>query len=570
MYSIEEFKQELIPWLENFLKEQYGDAHITIEPTEKTNQVLTGINCIIHNNGPICTPILYLENLYQRYCQCGDYEETLDGVKNAVVSAIENISPYEDNVRNFYKDHNNVYFHFIHTEQNKALLETMPHREFYDMSIVYRCFVFRDETGTATAQINHRLANLMGLNEEELYQLAYENTRRLFPTSIKPIKEVIEELQGGASDELVEALAEAEAQEEPTFYVVTNQTRERGAVSILYTDELQKLAEKLECDLYLLPSSLHEMLAVPEKYVELDTLKDMVYEVNQLVVEVEDRLSNEVYKYDRNEQSIVQVTDTQHKMLVEEADGNMGMDMQQIDTDNVIFSLINTEKYHEKLKEIPHRQFEDLSIVYYERTPEEESYTLIHNADMKAVHLTEEELYQMAFENTRRITPPKVRSISEMMQELAEEMGVEVQNDYSQVPAYVITNEQRHIGAVNILYSDIMEEVSQKLGGDLWLIPGSTNEFIATKIRKDLSIENLQELVHFMNTISYPTRTRLSNQLYHYDSATGQIKQATSSPYTRLDEGRPQWSDWVLEGQELPRTNSDMMDENLDGMQMGM
>ena len=51
MYSIEEFKQELIPWLENFLKEQYGDAHITIEPTEKTNQVLTGINCIIHNNG---------------------------------------------------------------------------------------------------------------------------------------------------------------------------------------------------------------------------------------------------------------------------------------------------------------------------------------------------------------------------------------------------------------------------------------------------------------------------------------------------------------------------------------
>ena len=570
MYSIEEFKQELIPWLENFLKEQYGDAHITIEPVEKTNQVLTGINCIIHNNGPICMPILYLENLYQRYCQCGDYEETLEGVKNAVVSAIESISPYEDNVRNFYKDHNNVYFHFIHTEQNKALLETMPHREFYDMSIVYRCFVFRDETGTATAQINHRLANVMGLNEEELYQLAYENTRRLFPTSIKPIKEVIEELQGGASDELVQALAEAEAQEEPTFYVVTNEAREKGAVSILYTDELQKLAEQLECDLYLVPSSLHEMLAVPETSIELDELSKMVYEVNQLVVEVEDRLSNEVYKYDRNEQSIVQVTDTQHKMLVEEADENMGMDMQQIDTDNVIFSLINTERYHEKLKEIPHRQFEDLSIVYYERNPEEGSYRLIHNHELEHANLTEEELYKMAFENTRRIMPPKVKSISEALQELAEEMDVELRYNYGKVPAYVITNEQRQIGAANILYGDIMEEVSQKLGGDMLLIPSSVNEFLATAIPKDITTEDLQELVHFNNMLSYPSKSRLSNQLYQYDSATGQIKQATFSPYARLDEGRPQWSEWVLEGQKLPRTDFDAMDENPDGMQMGM
>lgn len=410
----------------------------------------------------------------------------------------------------------------------------------------------------------------MGLNEEELYQLAYENTRRLFPTSIKPIKEVIEELQGGASDELVEALAEAEAQEEPTFYVVTNQTRERGAVSILYTDELQKLAEKLECDLYLLPSSLHEMLAVPEKYVELDTLKDMVYEVNQMVVEVEDRLSNEVYKYDRNEQSIAQVTDTQHKMLVEEADENMGMDMQQIDTDNVIFSLINTERYHEKLNEIPHRQFEDLSIVYYERNPEEGSYRLIHNHELEHANLTEEELYKMAFENTRRIMPPKVKSISETLQELAEEMDVELRYDYGKVPAYVITNEQRHIGAANILYGDIMEEVSQKLGGDMLLIPSSVNEFLATAIPKDITTEDLQELVHFNNMLSYPSKTRLSNQLYRYDSGTKQITQETISPYTRLDEGRPQWSEWVLEGQKLPRTDFDAMDENPDGMQMGM
>ena len=132
--------------------------------------------------------------------------------------------------------------------------------------------------------------------------------------------------------------------------------------------------------------------------------------------------------------------------------------------ENVIFALINTERYKEGLASIPHKEFEDLSIVYYEFHPEQALYRLIKNEDMENDNLTEEELYELGFENTRRIMVPKVVSMSDMIRELAEEMGLEIRQEANMhLSAYVITNEQRQRGAANILYGDIMENVSQKL-----------------------------------------------------------------------------------------------------------
>ena len=239
--------------------------------------------------------------------------------------------------------------------------------------------------------------------------------------------------------------------------------------------------------------------------------------------------------------------------------------------ENIIFALINTERYKEGLASIPHKEFEDLSIVYYEFHPEQALYRLIKNEDMENDNLTEEELYELGFENTRRIMVPKVVSMSDMIRELAEEMGLEIRQEANMhLSAYVITNEQRQRGAANILYGDIMENVSQKLGGDLCLIPCSVNEFIATPMPENMLLGDLQELVHFTNMHHSPIRARLSNQLYRYDSTTKQIKQATFSPYTNLNEERPQWSEWILNEEEVPKIECEGMEENSGDIRMGI
>ena len=326
MYSMEQFEQALVPWLEASLKSKYGNVNIVTERVKKINCELTGIKCEVPDGRNSYGPIVYLEKLYDKYLQNEDYIQTLVDIREVVIAAIEDAKTFKNQHFNPREAHDSIIFHFIHTEQNKEYLETLPHREFHDLSIVYRWIVEQSEEGIASVQINDALACVMGLDEDELYQLAYENTRRMFPTCIRPIQEVIKSFQMNLSNDDIPEFDVSKFEKEHLLYVISNHVNEKGAVNVLYTDELQKLSEQVESDLFLLPSSLHEMMAIPEHVMDLETMAKMVYEVNQMV-EIEDRLSNEVYKYDRVTQSIVQVTDSEHKMVVEELDKSMGMEM---------------------------------------------------------------------------------------------------------------------------------------------------------------------------------------------------------------------------------------------------
>lgn len=77
-----------------------------------------------------------------------------------------------------------------------------------------------------------------------------------------------------------------------------------GAASIFYEDELAKLAEKLGTDLYILPSSVHECIAISEKMSTPDLLVHMVQEVNGTQVAADEQLSDHVYRFDAKERKL--------------------------------------------------------------------------------------------------------------------------------------------------------------------------------------------------------------------------------------------------------------------------
>lgn len=240
--------------------------------------------------------------------------------------------------------------------------------------------------------------------------------------------------------------------------------------------------------------------------------------------------------------------------------------------ENIVFSLINTEHYARILAYVPSRQCEDLSVIYYEHVPESSLYRLIGNAELVYSKMTEEELYELAKENTRRIMPPVVQSMSKAIIELSEKTNEEIdmatreELEKTEGLMYLITNEQGIRGAVSILYSDVMEEVSEKLGGDIYLIPSSVNEIVAVSKSNVPSVEELQEQVHFTNLLRVELNERLSNQVYEYDATTKLIRQATFSPYTKLNEGRPMWSrNVMIDSEEVVES-----EQNDVAMQMGM
>lgn len=97
------------------------------------------------------------------------------------------------------------------------------------------------------------------------------------------------------------------------MYVLTNASRNMGAGCILYPDMLQACAEKVGKEFYLLPSSIHEMILIPcDKVDDPKELICMVRDINHTAVFASDRLSDHIYKYDR-EKNVLSMLDIENE-----------------------------------------------------------------------------------------------------------------------------------------------------------------------------------------------------------------------------------------------------------------
>ena len=213
-----------------------------------------------------------------------------------------------------------MFFTLINAEQNKELLKTVPHRKFEDLAIVYRWNIGSDSLGMYTNLVDTRLAKKEGLTENDLYNAARKNTKELLPVSVRNMNEIISEIIFGENeleDEMDKEFKKVmmETPNEHSMYVITNESKLYGAASILYEEPLHELAEKFGSDLYILPSSVHEVIAVSADMGSPDDLAEMVYEINMEQVDIDDRLSNQVYCYDKDLRTLRLATDTINKSL---------------------------------------------------------------------------------------------------------------------------------------------------------------------------------------------------------------------------------------------------------------
>lgn len=237
------------------------------------------------------SPTIYLEEYFKHY-QNGEpieciVESILDvyhEIKFEHSWEVHTISDF-----NFIKE--KIVYKIIHAPQNETLLKMLPHVSFLDFAIVFYILFDVDENGTATIPVTDDLIQLWNTNLKEIHQLAKRNTPRLLPAVFKPMRVVVEELLGNPCDNEVQA--------DDIMFVLTNSLRSLGAACVLYDGILTQIGNFLKENYYILPSSIHEVIIIPESQApDVDTLNEMVLEVNETQVELEDILSNHVYFYD--------------------------------------------------------------------------------------------------------------------------------------------------------------------------------------------------------------------------------------------------------------------------------
>ena len=77
-----------------------------------------------------------------------------------------------------------------------------------------------------------------------------------------------------------------------------------GATILLYPDYFACIADEIGSDLYIIPSSTDEVIAVPAFDFDPTILKSMCLTVNETEVDAEKQLGDTIYKYSRVTRSI--------------------------------------------------------------------------------------------------------------------------------------------------------------------------------------------------------------------------------------------------------------------------
>ena len=315
MMNYEIFKEIVAEKIKDYLPENLSGMDIKANSTQKVNVALDAITLVNNEEGQKISPTIYINHLYDEYKRTEDLERCLSNAANLLAKGYADRPESIPNLK-LEEAKDSIVFQLINTEQNKEMLADMPNRSFQDLSIIYRWVVNKRDDGIESTVINNSLAKTLGVSEEQLFNLAVENTKRIFPPVVKSMTEVIRDMfmSDGMPAEIADMMI-GDMPEDRAMWVITNQNGINGAASMLYENNLHELAEKLETDLYILPSSLHEVIAVSVNMGDPNELAEMVAEINMEQVDLQDRLSNQVYHYDKDLRKLTLATDTPNKRI---------------------------------------------------------------------------------------------------------------------------------------------------------------------------------------------------------------------------------------------------------------
>lgn len=314
MMKYEEFKKVIIDGVKKYMPEEFAEYELIQQPVTQINCCLDGLTFANVGKGTCAMPMMYIDKLYEYYLDTGNIDSVFSTVASTMTEGLNKRSTCESIVEtDLLQKTDNIIFQVINTKQNEQLLREVPHREFLDLSVIYYYTGNDDSIGSYRILIRNDIAEVQNLSEEELFEYAKENTLRILPPVLDGMPLDIPIINGilRTNYEIGEPLPQN------GMYQLLTRHDFGGAAYLLYEELLQVIAEQLNSDIYILPSSVDDLIIVSAKYHDPELLAEMVFEVNMNGLPLSMRLSNEIYHYDKEKCMVSLATDVPDKSLSE-------------------------------------------------------------------------------------------------------------------------------------------------------------------------------------------------------------------------------------------------------------
>lgn len=298
----EDFKKELICELKKRFVENDKTCKCKINKLPKVNKDEEGLHVSVDDEG---AAVLSLSELYDTYgngkMRIGRVSEEVYKLVNEQVNNREESSSLQAamNIMNDKEEaEKRIIYYAVNANCNENLLKLVPYRTILDLMVIYRLVIDSDESGVQSMVITNEQMKMMGMTEKELYEAAAVNTPRILSQRICKMHEGVSEI-GGL--ELLSLDEQADrAIESGDAVKITCVPRVNASYNLIDITCIKLLSEKLDSDLYILPSSIQELMCVKVGgKLSLERLCAIVREANSKtwIVADESYLSDSIYIY---------------------------------------------------------------------------------------------------------------------------------------------------------------------------------------------------------------------------------------------------------------------------------
>ena len=304
-------KTEFIENLLNDLR-TLGYEFDQVEITKQNDTMLKGY---VVRSKEVLRQTFYLENYYNDYLN-GD---TVQDISSRIILGIERTKMNKDEVINVFSSFEDVKellrVGLVSTELNVDFLEDKPFMKMGDVTVVfYVCFREDEDGNIPISWITNKLKDSWSINLCDLYSTAIRNSMREDKAVLMSMQDAMFKMTVGAPYQCMNLLSDDVPLDPEDMYVLTNNSKNRGAAVILYEGVLSNVADRMRVDvLYIIPSSIHEVIVLSglkcsEKRVCTE-LEEMIRSINETEVLHEEILGNRPLIYRRKDDRICSMSE---------------------------------------------------------------------------------------------------------------------------------------------------------------------------------------------------------------------------------------------------------------------
>lgn len=306
----EEFASEFLEALQKLIP----DATFERVPVEKVNETKDAVRVHLSENKNVI-PTVYLDDMYQSY-QSGTSPDVL--AEKVSDSVYEGTEQFKDAI-NFNKEkaEERLYPCAINKDMNRHLLSDVPHKDIEgtDLTLIARYRLQDVGYQTASIMVTKDNAPAFGMTPEKALEQAIANGAKA-NYECSPLTEMLamQMRKMGAPEEIFK---EFQLPKKDLAYVLSNERYIQGAAVLGYPEQIKEALKSIgEEKCYILPSSIHEVLLLPESVAgdKPEQLADMVQSVNLTEVPPGEQLSNHVYFFNGDSLSIADTKELDKKL----------------------------------------------------------------------------------------------------------------------------------------------------------------------------------------------------------------------------------------------------------------